>query len=594
MTEKVDKITKEETKQKIATTEENTTLDLHTLSLDLLIARVEKLSLNDNPYSVSKTIENIKSVFYQKIKEELETKNPNAPVTDDNKKESEKKNKELHPLEDKFKQAFGNYRKIKSNFRKKRDAEEQNNLKIKIQIIKDIDELTKKEESKRKTFEKFRELLNKWKNTGYVPANQKNNLWQSYHHHIELFYDFIKLNDDLRDLDFKRNLEEKSTICDKAEALVNEDSLNKMHNTLQELHEHWKSVGPVRRELREEIWERFQNISKVLNKKRNDYFTSKKEEDKRKLIIKNEICSRINELTIDSPNSHSQWEALVIKCNKLEIKWKEIGRLNKIENKIAWNNFKESLNNFYQKKHAFYKEVKNKNNKILEIKTEICKEAEALQEDTNWQQTTKKLITLQNKWKNTGYSSKERSNRLWVRFKRACDTFFNSKKTHFKELDKQKEKNLKQKTDLILELKQFTCTKKKEKDIKFLKELSTKWKNIGHVPKEKININNDFLSLINLKYEEIGLNKSELEKEKYKNKITTLKGNKKAIENEKNKLRNKIELIKKEIAQYENNISFFRKNKETNALLTQVLKEIKKSNNKIEETEQKIKLLNQQ
>jgi len=590
----VDKITKEENKQKKATLQESISLDLHTLSLDLLIDRVEKLSLNNNPYTVSKAIDNIKSVFYQKIKGEVEAKKSDTTAENNNKKESEPKNKELHLLEDKFKKVIGNYKKIKSNFRKERDVEEQNNLKIKIQIIKEIDELTKKEESKKKTFEKFRELLKKWKDTGYVPANQNNNLWQSYHHHIELFYDFIKLNDDLRDLDFKRNLEEKSAICDKAEALVNEDSLNKMHNKLQELHEHWKNVGPVRRELRKEIWERFNSITKVLNKKRNDYFTSKKEEDKRKLKIKNEISSKINELTIDIPNSHSQWEALAIKCNKLEFKWKEIGRLNKVENKIAWNNFKESLDNFYQKRNTFYKERKYKNKKTLEIKNEICKEAEALQEDTNWQQTTKKLITLQKKWKNTGYSSKEKSNKVWLRFKRACDTFFKSKKAHFKELDKQKEKNLKQKIDLILELKNFTCLKVKEKDIKFLKEISTKWKNIGHVPKGKININNEFLSLINSKYEEIGLNKNDLEQEKYKNKIDTLKGNKKAIENEKNILRNRIELIKKEIAQYENNISFFSKNKETNALLTQVLKEIKKSNNKIEETKQKIKLLNQQ
>ena len=153
-----------------------------------------------------------------------------------------------------------------------------------MQIIEDIDNITKEEESIKKTFEQFRTLQEKWKNTGHVPASHSNNLWQSYHHHVELFYDFIKLNNDLRDLDFTRNLEEKIAICEKTEALVNEKSLNKMNDSLQELHEHWKSVGPVKRELREEIWERFQNISRSLNKKRNDYFILRKEEEKKKLI----------------------------------------------------------------------------------------------------------------------------------------------------------------------------------------------------------------------------------------------------------------------------------------------------------------------
>lgn len=585
--------TEQENKEEVAIIENNAALELNDLSLDQLITRIEELSSNSNPYSVSKDIENIKSIFYQKLRVELKIEDTADKEMNGTEQKSDSKVRELHPLEIKFKGVFGNYRKIKSNFRKERDAEEQKNLIIKMQIIENIDSLTKEEESIKKTFEQFRILQDKWKNTGYVPASHNNNLWQSYHHHVELFYDFIKLNNDLRDLDFTRNLEEKNAICEKAEALVNKNSLNKMHDSLQELHEHWKSVGPVKRELREEIWERFQNISRTLNKKRNDYFTLRKEENKKKLATKNAVCKKIDNLTNDIPNSHNKWQSLTGKCNELEIEWKNLGRLNKVENKIAWTNFRNSLNDFYQKKNTFYKEKKSENNKVLEIKVGICKEAEALQNDTNWQETTNKLITLQEKWKTAGYSSKEQSNKIWKRFKQACNSFFNSRKAHFKVLDKEKEGNLKQKRELIEELTKFTTSKDKKTDIKSIKEFSIRGENIGHVPKNKMNINDEFFSLINSKYEEIGLSKNELEKEKYKNKASSLKGNEKAITSEKQVLKNKIDLIKKDIAQYENNMSFLGKNKRTEPLVKQGLQEIEKSINEIEAIKQKLQILNQ-
>jgi len=585
--------TEQENKEEVAIIENNAALELNDLNLDQLITRIEELSSNSNPYSVSKDIENIKSIFYQKLRVELKTEDTADKEMNSTEQKSDSKIRELHPLEIKFKGVFGNYRKIKSNFRKERDVEEQKNLTVKMRIIEDIDNLTKEEESIKKTFEQFRTLQDKWKNTGYVPASHNNNLWQSYHHHVELFYDFIKLNNDLRDLDFTRNLEEKIAICGKAEALVNENSLNKMHDSLQELHEHWKSVGPVRRELREEIWERFQNISRTLNKKRNDYFTLRKEEDKKKLATKNEVCKKIDNLANDIPDSHNKWQSLTSKCNELEVEWKNLGRLNKVENKIAWGNFRNSLNDFYQKKNTFYKEKKSKNNKVLEIKIAICEKAEALQNHTNWQETGNKLIALQEKWKSAGYSSKEQSNKIWKRFKQACDTFFKARKAHFKVLDKEKEGNLKQKKELLAELKIFTASKDKKTDIKSIKEFSVRWKAIGFIPRNKMNINDEFFSLINSKYEEIGLSKNELEKEKYKNKASSLRGNEKAINEEKLILKNKINLIKKDIAQYENNMSFLGKNKDTKPLVKQVLQEIEKSNNKIEAIKQKLKILNQ-
>jgi hypothetical protein len=588
----VNENTEQENKEEVVIAEDKATVDLNDLNLDQLIAKIEELSANINPYAVSKEIENIKSVFYQKLRADLKTEDIEEKEINETEQSPAEKEKILHPLEIKFKGVFGNYRKIKSNFRKVRDDQEQKNLKIKQQIIEDIDKLTQEEESLKKTFEQFRNLQEKWKNTGYVPASMNNNLWQSYHHHVELFYDFIKLNNDLRDLDFTRNLEEKTAICVKAEDLVNERLLNKMHDSLQELHEHWKSVGPVKRELREGIWERFQKISRILNKKRNDYFIAKKEEDKQKLTKKNDVCSRIDALTKDIPDSHNKWQILSNKCNELEDEWKNLGRLNKVENKIAWTGFRASLNNFYQKKNTFYKEKKSESSKVLEIKITICEKAEALQSDTNWQETANKLIKLQEEWKTAGYSSNEQSNKIWKRFKDACDTFFKARKTHFKVLDKEKEENFKVKKELIEELQSKNTAEDKKAVITSLKEFASRWKTLGHVPRNKMKINEDFFSLINTKFEEIGLSKDDLEKEKFKNKANSLKGNEKAINGEKQILKNKIDTIKKDIAQYENNMSFLAKNKGTQPLVKQVLHQIGKSNNEIEAIKNKLQILN--
>jgi len=577
-------------------TEELTPVNNADLSIDELISKIDLLAENENPYTVSKEVEVLKSIFYLKLKSETKVEKEEEKIIDsteeETSEESPKEERTLHPHEIKFKQAYGKYKKIKFEYRKNREKEEEENLKIKKTIIEDIDKLTEEDESIKKTFEHFRILQEQWKNTGHVPQTENNGLWQSYHHHVELFYDYIKLNNDLRDLDFKRNLEEKTAICEKAEALLNEKSFNKMHDNLQELHEHWKNVGPVKRELREELWERFQNISKTLNKKRNDYFLSKKEKDKEKLSNKNTICKKIDELTTETISSHNKWQELTNQCNELEVEWKNIGRLNKTENTLAWKNLRATLNNFYHKKNAFYKQKKEAGNTILKVKIGICEKAESLQESTDWQGTGNKLIKLQDEWKNAGFSPADQSNKIWKRFKAACDTFFDARKAHYKTQDKEKEACYKEKAELLKELNSFKSTSDSKVDIKQLKEFGNKWKVLGHVPRNKMKINDEFFSLINSKFEELGLSKKALAIEQYKNKLDSIKGNDKALNSEKQFLRGKIDNLKKDIAQYENNMSFLGNNKGTEPLRKQVELQITKANTEIENLKQKLQILN--
>jgi len=564
-----------------------TSVDINILSMDELIARVSLLSENENPYFVSKEVEEIKSVFYSRLKLEKKKEATSEEMEESN----EKIKKELHPLEIKFKSVLGTYRKIKSDFRNKKEKEEQKNLKLKKQIIEDIHILTKEEESIKTTFKKFRELQERWRNTGHVPIIETNNLWQSYHHHIELFYDYIKINNDLRDLDFKRNLEEKTAICKKAEALMKETSLKKMHLQLQELHEHWKNVGPVKRELREDLWEQFQTISKALNKKRNDYFLEKKQHDAKKLDDKNKICSEIDSITIENINSHKEWQLATNQCIEFAEKWKSLGRLSKENNKIAWKSLRASLNNFYNKKKTFYKQKKEDSKQVLANKLTICEKAEALQTSNDWQETGKKFMQLQTDWKNSGFIPASQSNDIWTRFKKACDTFFKAKKSHYKNLDKEKEKTFKEKISVFEELNSFKATANSKEDTKTLKEFSDKWKNLGHIPISKIKLNDEFFSLLNSKFEDVGLSKKALATEHYKNKISSIKGNEKAINNEQQFIREKLKNLQKTIAQYENNMSFFSNRKNTEPLLKQAQKKIDKTKTEIEDLIQKLQLL---
>ena len=563
-------------------------IDNNTISMNELIGRISLLSKNENPYNVSKEIEEIKSIFYIKIKAE------NKEALQAEASESKEKNikEKLHPLENKFKDAFNAYRKIKADFRKNKETEEKKNLKIKRQIIEDIDTLSKEEESIKITFEKFRELQKKWKNTGYVPIAENNHTWQSYHHHVELFYDFIKLNNDLRDLDFKRNLAEKKEICKKAESLLEEESLDKAHKNLQELHEHWKNLGPVEREEREAIWERFQLISRKINKRRNEYFLERKKEDSIKLKEKNKISKAIKSIAFEEITSHNQWQQATDKCKELEKKWRTLGHLNRTSNKIAWKELRDALNNFYNSKNKFYKEKKNKSKRSLENKLILCKKAEELQYSTNWKETTKKLIKIQEEWKNYDFSPAKQSNEIWKRFRRACDTFFESMKEYHKEIEKTKDIKKKEREALFTELKELKVSNKSEKEIKILQEFNLKWIKLEPNSSNKTDINTQFLKLLNAKFEKLGLNKKELASEQYKNKLNSLKGNKKAINSEKESIRIKIAFLKKEITQYENNMSFFTDSKATQTLLKQAQTKIDNAKADIEDLKEKVQLLN--
>ena len=561
------------------------TKDISEKSIEELILELEEMSKTSNPYSISKNVEEIKTLFYKKLKSENLTKEPS------DKEKGEQKEK-LHPSEIKFKKIHNNFKKLKLNYRREREKIEENNLVIKQNIINDIDDLIKEEESIKTTFEKFKILQKKWKNTGKVPIQKSNDLWQNYHHHVELFYDYLKINRELRDLDFKKNLEKKITLCEKAESLISEKSVNISFDRLQELHQEWKETGPVIREERENIWKRFQDASRKINKKRNDYFLQIKERNQSNLDKKSAICIQIKELISTSSNSHQEWKNKTEQLVRLSKKWKKAAPINKNDLKKSWSDFREVYNHFYSLKNSFYKSKKENNNNNLMIKINICEKAESLSNSTDWKNTSKELINLQNDWKNSPYVPDNLSSPIWKRFRKSCNTFFNSREEYYSKQDKERKNNLKIKEDLIKEVKSFTPSGTPKSDIEKLKEFSKKWNKTGFFPEKYKNINKDFNKLISSHYNNLKVTKKEKERIQFQVKTESLKKNSSLLNKEKEQLRSEIEKVKKTIIQYENNISFFGKNKGTEKLKHEVVKKIEKSKSKIIELKSKLSVLN--
>ena len=547
-------------------------VELSNLKPEELIISLDQLIDSNNPFSVSKRVENIKALFYKNF----------------NKLEQ---NKESETLEKNFKKIYNLFRKNRNDFRKEQEQKEKENLKLKTEIISEIKDLTSEVELKKDTYNRFRELQKQWRKIGHVSIKEKNNIWQMYNHYVEVFYDYLRLNKDLRDIDFKKNLNNKLEICDKAEKLLSLKSLNRMHEDLQILHEKWKDIGPVNKENRDKVWIRFQDASKKINKKRNDYFLDIKKKDQIKLAAKKEICDKINKLSEKEIKSIKELNYSTEVLEKLSNEWKNLGRVNKKENKRCWTEYRESLNKFYDKKNNFFKERKDKNKIIIDIKIKLCEEAESLQNSSEWIITSKKFINLQAQWKKSGFLSGKINDKLWRRFRSSCDYFFESKKSFQKEIDKKKIEKIQEKKNLISSLKKYKPSKNKDNGISFLKENIKQWKKVNISP-NMINLESDYKTLCNEFLINLNLEKKDLEKEKTALMISLMGNNPKELTKEKNSTKEKIKAITKEIDLFETNKSYIVSYKKNNPLLDQINQKIEKLELEKNNLEKKLKILN--
>ncbi len=558
---------------------------------------VETLNLiieNRPPAEIKDDVERIKVLFYKKLKIESDEKRSKY-FADGGKIEDYKPGTDQD--EAKVKHLLEKYKEKKTDYIKVQEAEKYENLKEKYDIIDKIKDLVNREESINKTFHDFRELQNEWHAIGVVPQSSLKDLWENYHHAIEVFYDYIKINKELRDLDLKKNLEAKVLLCEKAEELMLEPNPVNAFRALQDFHNRWREIGPVPQESKNEIWERFKEATSQINKRHHEYFEKQKDEQRKNLEAKIALCEEVEAINLQEIKNFRDFDERAAKVVELQKIWRTIGFAPKKQNNKVYQRFRDACDAFFEKKRGFYADNKEIQLNNLQLKTELCIQAEALQESTDWKATSDALIKLQKEWKEIGPVPRKQSERCWKRFRKACDHFFNRKAEFFAQLDTSYEDNLKAKLDIIKELEEFDPGTDVQSAFDRLKELQRRWTDIGFVPfNMKDEITNKYRNALNKEFDKLKIGDDDKSILKYKTKLDNLKANPKAsrkVRNERDKFFTKIKQLESDIVLWENNIGFFAKSKNADTMIKEVEEKIDSAKKLIKTLEEKVRMIDQ-
>jgi hypothetical protein len=537
-------------------------------------------------------VERIRIHFYKARKAEIEEEKKQF-LSEGGKIEEFKQSAD--ELETQLKDHLDNYRKKKTDHSRVQEGEKQENLKKKYEIIEKIKDLVNREESINKTFQEFRALQSEWHSIGMVPQSALKNMWENYHHNVEVFYNYIKINKELRDLDLKKNLESKVSLCEKAEELLLEPNPVNAFRTLQEFHNQWREIGPVPNESKNEVWERFREATSKINKRHTDYFEKQKEEQRKNFEAKIAICEQVEEVNLMELNSFKDFEEKSRQLIELQKMWRTIGFAPKKHNSKIYQRFRQGCDAFFEKKRAFYSENKEMQMDNLQKKTELCLQAEMLAKSEDWKETTKTLIRLQKEWKEIGPIPRKHADKIWRRFRKACDSFFERKSSHYSDTSSSYDENLKLKRDLIEELNRLD----EESDVKgafeSLKDIQRRWAEIGFVPFNlKEEINKSYKDALERQFDRLQLDDEDKNILKYRNKLETVKANPKVarkIRTERDKFYAKIKQLESDITLWENNIGFFAKSKKADSMISEVEEKIESAKKTIRTLEEKIKMI---
>ena len=543
---------------------------------------------------IKSEIEVIKSVFYKKKNEKIEE--ARAEFIEAGGVEEEFVAEE-DPYENDIRELLRKFGQLRKEHNKQLDSEKEDNLKLKFEIIEKIKGLINNEESINKTFNEFRDLQREWREIGLVPQSKMKNLWDTYHFHVENFYDYIKINRELRDLDLKKNLELKIELCERAEELMVEPSILKAFNTLQKYHEQWREIGPVPRENKDELWERFKRITSIINKKHQEFFESKKEEQKKNLEAKTALCEKVEEICNSEIENYKDWDSKSKELVELQKIWRTIGFAPKKENNRIYDRFRIACDTFFNKKREFYSKNKEIQQNNLQQKIDLCVQAESLRDNTDWKKATQDFINIQKKWKEIGPIPRKHSDIVWKRFRAACDFFFDKKSEHFSEVDSEQVDNLKLKENLIAELENFKSAGDVNENLKILKDIQRRWTEIGHVPfKKKDALQNKFREEIGKLFDQLNINEDKRNMLKFKTKMSTFSESSRGqskMRMEREKYMNKLKQLENDLVLLENNIGFFTMSKNAKALIEDVNKKIEDTRQKIESLKEKIRVIDE-
>jgi hypothetical protein len=539
-------------------------------------------------------IEAIKSVFYKHRNENIEQ--ARATFIEEGGNEEEFVPEE-DPYENDIREQLKRFGQLRKEHNKQIDSEKEDNLKRKFEIIEKIKGLINNEESINKTFNEFRELQREWREIGLVPQSKMKNLWDTYHFHVENFYDYIKINRELRDLDLKKNLELKIELCESAEELLAEPSILKAFNTLQKYHEQWREIGPVPRENKDDVWERFKLITSIINKKHQEFFESKKTEQKKNLDAKTALCEKVEEICDSEIESFKDWDSKSRELVELQKIWRTIGFAPKKDNNRIYDRFRTACDTFFNKKREFYSKNKEIQQNNLQQKIDLCVQAESLRDNTDWKKATQDFINIQKKWKEIGPIPRKHSDVVWKRFRAACDFFFDKKSEHFSDVDSEQIDNLKLKEGLIAELENFKPVADVNENLKLLKDIQRRWTEIGHVPfKKKDILQNKFREEIGKLFDQLSINEDKRNLLKFKTKMSSFSESSRGqskMRMEREKYMTKLKQLENDLVLLENNIGFFTMSKNAKALIEDVNKKIEDTRQRIESLKEKIRVIDE-
>ena len=526
-----------------------------------LITLFEELVQNEERMKMSKEAEAIKAAFYKRLLKEKadaglaveQAEGEDVAVAD----EGAAAENPFTALEAGFKDLYNKYRKERAEYNRQLDKERENNLTLKEAVITDLKALLEKQEDVNATFPEFREIQNRWKSIGAVPAQNYRNINETYQLYVEQFYDMVKINRELRDLDFKKNLEAKEEFCQAAEGLAESENVLEAFRELQKLHEQWKEYGPVAKEFRESVWERFKVATAVINKKYQAHFEGLKEQQAENLAKKTALCEKVEEIAAREVNGSNQWNEFSKEIEDIQKEWKTIGFASKKENQKIYDRFRAACDQFYARKRDFYNDYKDSINTNLDKKIALCEAAEELKKSTEWKKATDQFISLQKQWKEIGAVPRKKSDQLWKRFRAACDEFF-------AERDKQAKPendyygNLKAKNRLIEEMNAYEL-KGDDSDFQALQDFQKRWQEIGFVPfKEKDKVAKAYKDAVS----RFPSGRSQ----------RRTRGGRQLSEKE--ILIQKYNTLEQDIVTYENNIGFFSMSKSSEPLVKQMQERI--------------------
>ena len=570
--------------------------DLGNLSLAELSDLFDKLSQADDRMKRYKEAEAIKSAFYKRLSKEKAEAGLGAKVDEPSSREDvveevapvtqtlEVKDNPYEAMETAFKGVYANYKKERAEYNRQQDAQREDNFAKKQAVIEDLKNLVEKQEDVNSTFPAFRELQNRWREIGPVPATKFRDLNDTYQFYVEKFYDMVKINRDLRDLDFKKNLEAKEAFCQAAEKLSENENVVEAFRELQKLHEQWKEFGPVAKEFRDSIWDRFKAATAVINKKYQAYFEGQKEKQQENLAEKTKLCEQVEAIAGKEVKSSNEWNTLSTEIEEIQKTWRTIGFATRKENQKIYDRFRAACDNFFTRKREYYSQFKDSMNENMEKKLSLIEQAEALKDSKEWKKTTEALIALQKQWKEIGAVPRKKSEQLWKRFRAACDEFFNERDKNAKP-ENDFYGNLKAKKALVEEINEYALSGDAAADREAARAFADRWQGIGFVPfKEKDAIQASYTEAMKAKFPDF----SPRGPRQGGGNAGRGGGSRKPL-SEKDRLVQQYNKLQQDIDTYENNIGFFSTSKNSAPLIQKMQERIDAAKQELKDLEAKIR-----